>query len=437
LVRPLRIMLLQGPVGGFFTALQRQLTASGFHTRRLVFNAGDAVFALGVPVDVVRVPPDAYPEYFRREFTAWGPDAVILFGDERPVHKVAIAAAKAAEIPVWCFEEGYVRPYHVAFELSGNNANSPTRLGFDPAVRYPQPWPVTPTRRPTVSMGLRAMAYFASLGAGRWAFPGYVHHRQRRLALEVRVWLRSFARHLRHRRRDPQRIDQLTANAKARYFVVALQVHDDLQLRQHGCGWRTTAFLETVLRSFAQQAPRETQLVIKFHPLDLGYNAAISTARTLSAALGLADRVLLIYAAPVAPLIKSAAGVVTVNSTVGLQALRAGVPTLALGEAIYHVEGLPPRATSAAELDTFWSQPQDVDRDVAENFARCLFETSLLEGSFYLKETWPHLIAQVRQRLTHHAVAVAGVGNRLPPSGATTSAMLSPPAHAAKGGDGA
>lgn len=40
-----RIMLLQGPVGPFFSELHSALTTQGFRVSRVLFNAGDALFS--------------------------------------------------------------------------------------------------------------------------------------------------------------------------------------------------------------------------------------------------------------------------------------------------------------------------------------------------------------------------------------------------------
>ena len=54
-----------------------------------------------------------------------GFDAVVLFGAERLLHRVAIECAEEMGIPVVCLEEGYIRPGYVTMELSGNNWRSP------------------------------------------------------------------------------------------------------------------------------------------------------------------------------------------------------------------------------------------------------------------------------------------------------------------------
>jgi capsular polysaccharide export protein len=412
----LRILLLQGPVGGFFTYLHRHLEHCGFQVRRLVFNAGDLVFACGSPhTEVVRGrPPVGFEAYFRDQLAGWRPDAVLLFGDRRPVHMAAIQAAKALDVPVWSFEEGYVRPYHVAFEVNGNNAGSPARLTFDRSVSWPEPEPPPTFRSHTLSMAGKAIAYFIALRTFRIAFPGYVHHRERHLRSEVRVWLRSFATRFRRRRSDARLMAAIRAAEFSPFFTVALQVHDDLQLRYHGGDWRVPTFLEAVIRSFAAHAPKHVRLLIKLHPLDVGYAMATVVTQRLTAELGLGDRIAILCAGAVSRVIASTAGVVTINSTVGLQALKMGTPVLALGHAIYHVDGLPPRPDTLADLDRFWAAPPPVDTETAARFVTHLTRHALLAGSFYLPETWTGLVDQVTERL--HTALTAGSAGHGPPT---------------------
>ena len=50
---------------------------------------------------------------------------LVLYGDTRPIHAMAIARAKAAGVTVHVFEEGYLRPWWVTYERGGANGHSP------------------------------------------------------------------------------------------------------------------------------------------------------------------------------------------------------------------------------------------------------------------------------------------------------------------------
>jgi len=97
-------------------------------------------------------------------------------------------------------------------------------------------------------------------------------------------------------------------------------------------------------------------------------------------------------------LIESAAGVLTINSTVGLEALTLGRKVVALGDAPYNVEGLVQMAASVPEvidrlsaLDIF--TPDEVLRDT---FIGYVFNEFLLHGD--MMEPDEALEFQIRSR---------------------------------------
>lgn len=78
----------------------------------------------------------------------------------------------------------------------------------------------------------------------------------------------------------------------------------------------------------------------------------------------MADRVFLADGGDTDALIAQSAGIVTVNSTVGLTALYAAKPVIALGAAVYDVPGL----TSQEPLARFWHAPAPPIRRCSTGF---------------------------------------------------------------------
>ena len=115
----------------------------------------------------------------------------------------------------------------MTFERGGNNANSPLLNGNISFIRAPEP-PAPQQLLPQFgSMARRAMLYYIAKATGTWLFPGYLHHRRRTLISETYLWTRSYVRLLSNRR-DNELIEELTSESKPPFFLVALQVHDDL-----------------------------------------------------------------------------------------------------------------------------------------------------------------------------------------------------------------
>jgi len=85
-------------------------------------------------------------------------------------------------------------------------------------------------------------------------------------------------------------------------------------------------------------------------------------------------------------LLEKAAGVVVVNSTVGLSAIQAARPTIVLGRAIYDLNGLGYQGT----LDTFWMdalKPENKPDDkLFRAFRDSLITLTQVNGDFYTKK---------------------------------------------------
>src|SRR5438874_5238200 len=104
-----RVLLLQGPVGPFFRRLAKLLQAAGAEVHKVNFNGGDCLF---YPTDAItwRGHPGDWPQFLARLLEQRRIDIVLLFGDCRPIHRVARAVAQQHGVKVGAFEEGYLRP---------------------------------------------------------------------------------------------------------------------------------------------------------------------------------------------------------------------------------------------------------------------------------------------------------------------------------------
>ena len=97
-----------------------------------------------------------------------------------------------------------------------------------------------------------------------------------------------------------------------------------------------------------------------------------------AAKYGIEDRVDVIDGGNLENLIDKSMGVVTVNSTVGITALLAHKPVLALGRAIYDQAGL----THQSSMADFWLNPQAPANGLPEAFAEKLIELTHFRGGF-------------------------------------------------------
>jgi capsular polysaccharide export protein len=395
----LRILLLQGPVGGFFGFLARHLASAGHEAMKIDFNGGDVFFSRGCPRIAYRQGQKRWRTWFGNYCVEWKPDAVLVIGDQRPIHRIARRIAMAQGIRFFSFEEGYIRPNYVTFEEGGNNARSPVRSSWPPAAEEPAAPPARSFRPRFSQQGWKAGVYYAAKTMARPFFPGYLHHRRRALVSEFYFWCRAYKRKLDSRRHDERIIDLLRSADHPPFFMVALQVHDDLQLLKHGRGWRNSTLISKVTASFAAHAPEGCTLVFKVHPADRGHRSYQRRILRQAALHDVGHRVLVLQSGAFAPVVRNARGLITINSTAGIAALEADVPVFALGEAIYSNSLLVKAHDTPADLDGFWTGPPPPDPEATRSFINHIKLHSLLPGSYYDAETWSDLAKGVAAKL--------------------------------------
>jgi capsular polysaccharide export protein len=126
-----------------------------------------------------------------------------------------------------------------------------------------------------------------------------------------------------------------------------------------------------------------------------GHHVAAAAAR-----LGVSDRVFFADDGHFPTLIAKADGVITVNSTGGLSAIEAGLPTIVLGDALYDIEGL----THRSGLASFWSAPERPDPSLFEVFRAVVMASTQINGAFSTRHGVRLSAPEaVRRLLTAHA----------------------------------
>ncbi len=382
-LRGKRILLLQGPVGPFFRRLAKELRAAGAEVHKVNFNGGDWLFYPSGALNWRGGRRD-WADFLQSLIVQRQIDLVLLFGDCRPIHRVARSVAQQYGIQVGAFEEGYIRPNFITFEESGVNGYSrlPRRAEF---YRHLPCRPATAERDVGSTFryaALWSVFYYLAAAIGRPWFPHYRHHR--RLALsELFPWLRSAWRKLFYTMRERSILERLTGPLHRKFFLVPLQTSVDSQVRQHSDFRSVAQFIRHVVRSFAERAPADASLVIKHHPLDRGFHDYSRLIVRLRAQLGLGARLLYVHDQHLPTLLESMRGAVVINSTAGLSALSHNAPVKVCGVAIYDMVGL----TFQEPLDDFWLEADSFrpDPDLFRRFRAHLIERTQINGSFYAR----------------------------------------------------
>ena len=376
-----RVLLLQGPNGPFFRRFADELTGKGVQVTKVNFHAGDAFFFGDRRALAFRGKADTFPAWLEKLLVERQIQAIYLFGDGRPFHRVAIDLTRRRGLRVFVFEEGYLRPDWITLEEGGVNGYS--SMPRDPAFfRQFALEHTPPANHEHVGKTFGIGAFYATMLAlaatlAFFRYPHYKHHRSINSWLQMILWIRGAFRKYLYRVLERNVIVELVRRRNKRYFFVALQVYCDYQLF-HSRFRSIEEFIEEVVASFAEHAPSDCALVIKHHPMDRAYREYGSYLRKLAQKYGVLDRLIYVHDLHLPTLLRRARGAVMINSTVGLQATSYGTPVKVLGDAVYDMPGL----TFQGSLAEFWRDPGAVDQALYKAFRSYLLCTNQANGSY-------------------------------------------------------
>lgn len=380
---PKAFMFLQGVSSPFFAQLARGLMAEGHWVKSVNFNMGDVLYGRGARKFCSARPAqldDFYGQFMRDHHIT----DLVLFGDQRPVHKPAVAIAKLLGVRVHVFEEGYFRPYWVTLERDGVNNNS--RLPRDPdwyreVGKYiPRYKNGNAFKLSFASRALHDVLYHVGGALNRVCFPHYRTHAPFNAAREYAGYLRHGLRLAQAKGRDAEVVSQV-AMERHRTFLLPLQLDSDAQIRDHSRFTNMSDVLHEVLSSFSAHAPSDARMVVKNHPLTPGIVDYHRITRKIAAQYAVADRVDFLETGYMPTLLSHVAGVVTINSTVGGSSMLHQRPTHALANPIYALPGL----THQGPLDEFWRNPEAPDDQLFQRFRNTVIHTTQVNGGFYTR----------------------------------------------------
>ena len=406
-----RFLFLQGPPGPFFFELAQALDRAGAQVARINFSGGDHYDWPG-KATAFRGRMAGWPTFFDRFARDHAITDLVLFGDCRPMHRVALRMAKLRGIHVHVYEEGYIRPDWMTLERDGVNGHSPFERDPDIIAANARWLPSIP-KLPPITADFRRRArdsywHYHHVVTGRLGFPFYTTHRPNSIIGEGLGWLLKFAR---ARARALAAEAALSRIEGQRYFLFPLQLSSDYQIRHHSPFGSMAVALDYVMDSFAHHAPQDAMLLIKEHPLDCSFRDWGKHVARRARRLGIGSRVIHIAGGELGALAEHTAGMVCVNSTSGTLGLEAGCPVVVLGDAIYDVTGI----THQSGLDKFWAAPEAPDAPLYEAFKRSLHAKCLVRGGLASESAVRILVEISVARLlaetkiaTHHEVSLSG-----------------------------
>ena len=378
------VLFLQGPISPFFQRIAERLVAADPKIRALRINLcfGDRMFWRRPGAVDYRGRAEDWPRFIEAFIVKEGVSELVLLGEQRDYHRAAIKAAQRHGVDVIATDFGYLRPDWITFELDGLGGAS--RFPRDPAairaVAAASPdLDRTPRYRdPFWRQALLDMAYHL---ASSFLWFLYPHYRSHLPDHPIATYLGSGLRLLLQRRRARAATAEIVA-AEARAgetFLFPLQIARDFSLRAYSRFPNLETPIREVIASFAQHAAADARLIVKVHPLDPGLKSWRRVVAAAARQCSVADRVIYSDGGDLARLVAASAGVVVVNSTVGLLSLQMGAPTIALGQAVYDVPGM----TARHGLDAFWRAPPRPDMGLVGDFLKAMAGAFMVRGTFY------------------------------------------------------
>lgn len=395
-------LFLQGPISPYFHRLGMLLRDRGHAVHRINVCHGDTLFWPEPAADFC-APAGEWPGFIADFLARHSITDMVLLGEQRPYHKVAIAAAHAAGVAVTVTDFGYIRPDWIILERDGMNRDS--RFPRDPAairaLAEGLP-PVDGEKRYADDFRQQAIwdmrFHLANLLPGRFS-----HFRSFQLHHPVPAYLGTGLALLRRGAEARAAAVTLAALPAGPRWIFAMQMETDYSIRAYSTYPDMDTPIAEAIESFLRAAPADGQLLVKVHPLDPGIKNWRRRVGAMARARGAADRVHYLGAGDLDAMLATARGVVTVNSTVGVRALQMGRALHAMGEAIYRVDGL----THGGALDDFWAAGPP-DAGLTDAFLRSIAACLHVRGVYYREPGLTAAVEASARRLVDGTVGLPG-----------------------------
>lgn len=402
-----------------------EIERQGARALRINLCAGDALYWRGRSATSYRGGLSDWHAFLTGYVIQKGVTDIVYFADRLPYHRVAIDVAERQGIRATTFEFGYLRPDWITLERRGMSAQS--HFPRDPdAIRAIAAIVPAPDLSEEYPYGFLAEAFHEVVFnlSTYLLWPLYPRYEADRYYNPIIDYLGYIPRLIAGSARA-QRARALTAKLVAggtSYFLVPLQMQSDYQLRANSPYLHQRDMIGEVVRSFACDADPDTHLVFKLHPLDNGLESWPRIVERAACAAGLQRRVHTVDGGNLGEMVRRARGVVAINSTVGLLALRLGIPLKVLGIAVFDVDGLCHRGP----LATFWRQPMLPDAALVLALVRALAGTIQIKGNFFTREGRRAAVPPVARRLLEARVNQPNAFIDPPPR-LTCAQILDPP----------
>lgn len=392
-----RFLFLQGPISPFFAEVAEGLRRRGHQTFRVNLNLGDKLFWRGPgAVDFIGR-PEAWAGWIDHFLGSNAITDLVLLGEQRFYHSVAIRAARARGIAITATDYGYLRPDWVILERDGIGGASlfprdPTAImELAKALPAPKLEPCFEDSFPT--QALWDVVYHLAM-----LLPFPFRHFQNHELIHPLLMYAGLGRRLLLRtleNRASQRVLASLQQRNAPFWLFAMQMETDFSVRAYSHYPDLDSALQETITSFAAHAPTRSELLVKLHPLDPCVKNWSRRIAAMAHQAGVAGRVQVAPQGDLIAMLRAACGMITINSTTASQALALDRPIKSLGRSIFDVPGL----AFQGPLDEFWGKATAPDPILRDAFFALLCNAFMVRGVYYRRPGLDAAIAATVERL--------------------------------------
>ncbi len=379
------ILLLQDPTGTFFRRLYKDIKQAGHKVYHINLGPADFFYWLGIKSTNYWGSLANWPIFLDAFIQQHDITDIIYNQDRFPYHMVAIELAEKKGIRAFACENGYLRPDWITFEKTGMSTMSHFPKDPDMILKIAKELPNTNMTveypYPFLLMAFHEVLYHLLNVFFFFLFPKFSQYRYYHpLAEYLRMIPRLFMVKKRNKAAN-QLIKRLSQQNKP-YFIFPLQLQSDYQIHYHSPFEHIAQAVEITINSFAQHAPKHNVLVFKLHPYEPGIDPWHKIIMTIANKYQIATRIKIIDGGNLDSIVQTATGLITINSTSGLHAIKAACPTKVLGIAVYDINGL----TSMQPIDEFWQSPQKPNSALYEALEKTLTNSIQIKGNLYTQK---------------------------------------------------
>jgi capsular polysaccharide export protein len=401
-LKPKNFCFLQGPVSPFFKLLAKKLNSCGFKTYKINLCLGDWIFGISYEQVNYRGRLEEWADFIRGFYIKYNISYVLMTGEQRQYHIIANNIARELGIPIVVTDLGYFRPDWISFELNGMSGDSLFPKDKDEIIQLSKLLPSVSWEKKYADSFFYQSLYeiiycFSSIGPFRLLYPFYKPYPRYH---PIKMFLGTGLHLLKTAWRKKSTNKRILLLTGSEYYFFPLQMQFDYQILAYSKYESMRDAIQEVIISFAQNACKNSKLVIKEHPLDENITNWRNICLGLAKKEGVDGRVLYFDGGDLDFIIKNSLGIITINSTVGLTSLMHGKATYVLGEAIYKIDEL----TCHISLDKFWNAPIAPNLKLRDAFIKLLAHSVQIRGTYHCKEGLKSAVEAAALRLIYDKV---------------------------------